>query len=234
MPRIRRFHPLSHDFNRDPEVIDCRKRFGDWIALAWQECLSIGDRNDGIVRGTIEQIADILAPISLQKYHKYAANSAQTFLKHVANLGWIRIEPTHIVILNHWKYHRTQEQKPAPSEPDQTEPDLIKNKNKHPTVPRLESKPWPPEDLWLKNLIEQQPHFQHAIEPLSDFSWWEDIAAALNGIEPSFIQPEFSKMSAWLRENPGRRPTTKGARRFIRSWLERARENQRRLYAVKK
>ena len=106
-----------------------------------------------------------------------------------------------------------------------------KHRNRKSVAPLV---PWPPEDLWLKTLIAQQPFFSHAVEPLSDFGWWEDVSTAINGIDPRFIEPEFAKMSAWLRENPGRKPTAKGMRRFVRTWLERARENQRRLYAVKK
>ena len=78
---------MSHSFNRDPQVIEARKQFGDWIGYAWQECLSIADRNDGIVPGTSQQIADILAPISLQKYHKRAADRARNFLGFAKDCG---------------------------------------------------------------------------------------------------------------------------------------------------
>lgn len=128
MPSYKRYHPVSHDFNRDPEIIEARKRFGDWIGYAWQECLAIGDRNKGIVPGTIEQIAAILAPISLQKYHKRAADSAQNFLRYAAELGWIHIETTHILILKYWDYHRSREPKEAPSLPSL--PNLPKNLKK--------------------------------------------------------------------------------------------------------
>jgi hypothetical protein len=126
VPRIKRWHPISHDFNRDPQIIEARKKYGDWIGYAWQECLSIADRNDGIVPGTLDQIAGILAPISLQSYLKSAANRVRIFLESALNWGWIRVESDHIVIVNYGKYHRTQEQKPAPSGPDPTGPDLIK------------------------------------------------------------------------------------------------------------
>ena len=141
-------------------------------------------------------------------------------------------------VTNYAKYHKTRGENSAP--PNLTYPNLSypnhkeednKHRNRKSVAPLV---PWPPEDLWLKNLIEQQPFFSHALQPLSDFGWWEDVSTAINGIDPRFIEPEFAKMSAWLRENPGRKPTAKGCRRFVRTWLERARENQRRLYAVKK
>lgn len=127
---------MSHDFNRDNEVVEARKKFGDWVGFAWLECLSVGDRNDGIVPGTIEQIADRLAPISLQKYHKPSAKTAQMFLKYAADYGWIRIENTHIVILKHAKYHKTRGPKEAlsetnePKQPKQTEQDKNKSPSK--------------------------------------------------------------------------------------------------------
>ena len=109
MPQIKRWHPISHDFNRDPQMIEARKRFGDWIGYAWQECLSIADRNDGVIPGTLDQIAAILAPISLQKYLGIAAKSARMFLEFAANLGWIQVETTNIRVVNYMKYHRSRE-----------------------------------------------------------------------------------------------------------------------------
>lgn len=222
-----RYFPVSQDINADPEVWELTDRFGDRALRVWLEILSIADRNNGYLPGLWINYPSILAG---------RCKSTARHLREVCEwvTRWLEVDSQGVArVRNYSKYHKTRAENRPP--PNLTKPNLtIEDKNKHPTVPKLEPKPWPPEDLWLKNLIEQQPHFQHAVEPLSDFSWWEDIASALNGIEPSFIQPEFSKMSAWLRENPGRRPTTKGARRFVRSWLERARENQRRLYAVKK
>ncbi len=122
MPRQKRFTPVSHDFNRDTEVIQLRKEFGDWLALAWIEMLGEGDRNDGRVKGTIEQVAANLAPISLQKYHKPAADLAQKALRFMSECGWIDINLDHIQIVNHLKYHRTTVPKQEPSEPDLTRP----------------------------------------------------------------------------------------------------------------
>ena len=126
MAKYRRFHPISHDFNRDPEIIALRRDFGDWAALAWQECLSIADRNDGIVPGSLDQIASILAPVSLQMYHRRAQNAARTMLERFTDNSWITVRPDCIEIVKYWEYHRRRDAKQAPSEPNLTKPNLIK------------------------------------------------------------------------------------------------------------
>jgi hypothetical protein len=98
----------------------------------------------------------------------------------------------------------------------------------------LTQKPWDPEDQWLKDLIETQTVFLNVNGQLMDYAWWEDVSTAINGIEPEFLTREFSKMSAWYREHPERRPTAKGVRRFVRTWLEKAKEQDRRVYVGKK
>lgn len=127
MPRIKRWAPISHDFNRDPQIIQLRKDFGDWSALAWQELLFIADRNDGFVSGTMDQIARILAPVSLQMYQGRAANAARTILERFKDNSWITEERDGIQIVKYLKYHRPKEHTLVPSEPDRTKPDLIKN-----------------------------------------------------------------------------------------------------------
>lgn len=130
MPKITRYHPVNHDFNRDPEIVQARKNFGDWIGYAWLECLSIGDRNKGIVPGTIDQIADRLAPNSLQKYHKRAADCAKNFLRYAEELGWIRVKTDYILILKYGNYHRTRGTKQGLSETSETS-DQPKQPKKH-------------------------------------------------------------------------------------------------------
>lgn len=179
MPGYKRYHPVSHNFNRDPEIIEARKTFGDWIGYAWQECLAIGDRNDGVVPGTVEQIADILAPISLQKYHKYAANKAQTFLKHAANLGWIRIEPTQIAILKYRDYHRKRGTELSSSEPSL--PNLPKNhpkKDDSRIPPRRQTKSPYPEDFKISDQLREWCVKQRAPNPDRELEAFRDFHIA--------------------------------------------------------
>lgn len=133
MPRYKRWSPISHEFNRDPEIIELRRRFGDWTALAWQEVLHEADRNDGIVMGTLDQIAFRLGSISLKQYQGRAAKTARLVLDYALNCGWIALETSQkrgrnesetikkregnesetdcIRVSNHWKYHRMRDPK---------------------------------------------------------------------------------------------------------------------------
>jgi hypothetical protein len=111
-----------------------------------------------------------------------------------------------------------------------TQEQLRTGKSHAPKVVKL----WPEEDLWLKQFLEKQTYLNNSTGSLLAYDWWEDVAAVLGGIDRTFIERQFAKIGAWLKENPGRRPTAKGARRFLRSWLERARDQERRLYAVKR
>src|SRR5262245_57854326 len=49
MPRIRRWFPVSHDINNDPEVWIMRERIGEKALSIWLELLSIADRNEGFL-----------------------------------------------------------------------------------------------------------------------------------------------------------------------------------------
>ncbi|KKK90685.1 hypothetical protein LCGC14_2720540, partial [marine sediment metagenome] len=111
MPRIRRFHPISHEFNRDPEVRELRRRFGDWMALAWQEMLSIGDKNDGRIKGERAEIAETLAHVSLTLYPKKAARRVDEALDFMAGRGWVEIQKGAILVRKHRDYHKTREHK---------------------------------------------------------------------------------------------------------------------------
>ena len=111
MPRIRRFHPISHEFNRDPEVRELRRRFGDWMALAWQEMLSIGDKNDGRIKGERAEIAETLAHVSLTLYPKKAARRVDEALDFMAGRGWVDIQKGVILVRKHREYHKTREHK---------------------------------------------------------------------------------------------------------------------------
>jgi hypothetical protein len=165
MPRVKRWSPISHDFNRDPEVITMRQRFGDWTALAWQEILHEGDRNEGVVKGNIEQIAFRLALISLQKYHKPAADCAQNMLKYVTECGWISVELDHIQITNHLKYHRTREPNKFPSEPDRTRPNQTRPKEK--IIHAISDLKWPAPELLIKKYNDETPPALPAVEKIT-------------------------------------------------------------------
>jgi len=94
--------------------------------------------------------------------------------------------------------------------------------------------PWPLEDLWLSELLRRQVFCSHCAEQVQDYQWWEFAAKSLGGIDRPFIEKEFAKINAWWRENPTKHKTANGMKRFLRTWLEKAKNDQGRLYAVKR
>jgi hypothetical protein len=86
------------------------------------------------------------------------------------------------------------------------------------------------DSLWLLSFLkEQQTAFNGTHLPqLIQHDFWADLSEAVNGIDLPFVKPEFAKMAIWLRDNPRKRPTAKGVRKFVSGWLERAAERRRR------
>lgn len=111
MEKHLRFYPASHALNRDPQFIALRKKTRDWMGYIWHEMLAWGDRTGGELKGKPEQIADTLAPNSLQKYLKPAADSIRNAFKLMEEYGWIQIETDRILIVNHAKFHRKRKSK---------------------------------------------------------------------------------------------------------------------------
>jgi|SRR5215467_9516946 len=120
MPRIKRWHPISHDLNADTEVWELTETFGDRSLRIWIEVLSIGDRNNGILPGKWKDYARLLA------------GRCRSSRRHVEKVcewvaRWLEIDSEGVAsIRNYKKYHRTEEHNPAPPRPDQTGPDLYK------------------------------------------------------------------------------------------------------------
>jgi hypothetical protein len=91
---------------------------------------------------------------------------------------------------------------------------------------------WPEDDIWLKDLVTEQTFFTDDQKVyLTDHEWWIDMDGVLSGaIEPKFLEKQFLKMKMWKKDNGKRWPGAKGIRRFTKSWLEKAKEEERRKY----
>jgi len=143
-----------------------------------------------------------------------------------------------LVIAKWRKYNkgRVSEQSSSYTRLDETRLDSTKEKKKiapsHQNV--TPPTPWPLEDLWLSELLRRQVFCSHCAEQVQDYQWWEFAAKSLGGIDRPFIEKEFAKINAWWRENPTKHKTANGMKRFLRTWLEKAKNDQGRLYAVKR
>lgn len=91
---------------------------------------------------------------------------------------------------------------------------------------------WPTESLWLKEFLETEARnlVPAPNGTLIDPRWWDAVSETCGGLSLPFLRTEFSRISAWLTENPRRSPAQpRGWKRFIRTWLERAHERERRI-----
>jgi hypothetical protein len=114
VPKIIRWFKLSHDFLDNPDTLTLREKHGDRVILMWLRMLSWADRNEGFIKGNIEQIAkgfgrdhDPIHPTSNAKWGLIC-------LRSMADLGWITLRSDGIQIVNYAKYNNTRGQKKLP------------------------------------------------------------------------------------------------------------------------
>ncbi len=130
MPRIKRWFPVSHDINADPEVWAMRREIGEKSLSIWLEFLSIADRNDGELPGDLNELIRLVAGRCQATVRTVSA----VYQFSVSRL-WLHCEPT--LRVSKWlKYHKPREPIKIPSEP--SEPSEPKNhKNDSPERPEM-------------------------------------------------------------------------------------------------
>jgi hypothetical protein len=93
--------------------------------------------------------------------------------------------------------------------------------------------PWPDEDQAFAEWLTTQPLLT-AIRPPVDFEWWRDMSYVINGLPTiEWLERQYAKMQMYCKEKPQKKPTPKGTSRFVRNWLERAYNDERRQAAVR-
>ncbi len=140
MPKIRRWFPVSHDINGDEEVWTLTEKFGDRSLRIWLECLSIADRNEGVVGPTWEGTRNVVAARSRSSRTKVGL-----VLDYCRTMKWLTSDlPVRVV--KYSEYHRTREPNKSllvpsePSEPSEPlkdpkkEPQKAVDKSKEPEV----------------------------------------------------------------------------------------------------
>lgn len=134
MPRIKRWFPVSHDINADPEVWTLRRSIGEKALSVWLELLSISDRNEGFLLSPDTPETEVSSAYqSLLRSVSGKCQSTVTKVLAVSDFAhsrmWLVSDPIPRV-RNYAKYHRTEERKKLPSGngfrslPDLTRPDL--------------------------------------------------------------------------------------------------------------
>lgn len=114
MPKIRRWFPVSHDINSDPEMWALTDQFGDRGLRAWLELLSIADRNDGLV--TIPP-DDLVRALSIKL--NTTQDRMRRALRWFEERSWTVRDPV-LRVRNYLHYHKNRGNKRAPSQTKQT------------------------------------------------------------------------------------------------------------------
>jgi hypothetical protein len=96
-----------------------------------------------------------------------------------------------------------------------------------PKKPASKTKPLA-EDDWLRSVLLDYEVVNFAA--LNDDAWWIDVSQPLETVfNRAWMNTEMSKISAYLRENPQKKPASvRGWKKFVRGWLHRSYEYQRR------
>lgn len=141
MPKIKRWFPVSHDINADPEVLELTDRFGLAGLKVWLEILSIADRNEGFVAADREALER-----SLSIKCNTIKRQVKSILELIQSRLWIDCK-CGVRVLNYVKYHKTRETNRVPSEPSEpSEPikiaqerDFVAKATKKTTVKKVEN-----------------------------------------------------------------------------------------------
>ena len=108
MPRIKRWFPVSHDINSDPEIWTMRREIGEKSLSIWLEMLSIADRNESELPGDYQALVRSIAGKC-----QATTRTVSAVFEFAKSRLWLESEPT-LRTHNHWKYHRWQEHKQFP------------------------------------------------------------------------------------------------------------------------
>ena len=148
----------------------------------WLQLLSIGDRNDGEIRGNIDWICKSFLYLFTSNSRRYGTKWRQDrckmTLEWMQDKHWISIKQEAILIVNHLKYHRSREQTESP--PNQTEPSSYSKKNTQTSLPLVDP------DLCVKDLVE---------------SWNESFKGKLPVVEWPLSSSRAKKAAMRLREH---------------------------------
>lgn len=160
MPRIKRWFPVNHNINRDPELWAMRREIGEKSLSIWLEFLSIADQNEGEIPGDLESLLRSVAGTCQCSVMKVRL----MYDRSVAQL-WLSPNPT-LHVVKYWNYHRSREPIKPPlgsllTDPIRSDPKILK-KESEPASPepsvdvkKPEGKPEPkPEQKSVRKMLD--------------------------------------------------------------------------------
>lgn len=92
MPKIKRWFPVNQSINHDPEIWELTHKFGDRALRVWLELLSVGDRNEGVLKGSIESWASVFMTVYSERNPRWIGrdlDTIQSILRWMVEKGWI-------------------------------------------------------------------------------------------------------------------------------------------------
>lgn len=218
MPRIRRWFHVSHDINNDPEVWELTDTFGDWFLRVWLQMLSIGDRNEGYIKGDVRWIIEGLARLWKSDSRRYSTkwrqNRVQMALEWMQNKRWIRMEQDGIYIVNQLKYLSRRVQKKLLRGSTLSSSPLLSS------PPSLSSSPVFPDSLKEVPELLKELGIQNG---MMDPTYWQKIDSYVDATKlPIFWMDELRKyvMECVETRKAGKRPH-KDLKRGFWTWIKR-------------
>lgn len=221
MARYKRYFPVSHDFNRDPEIQELRDEFGDGAVFVWLEILSILDRHENQLKmsnsllRTLSQIARKRFVTTLKVVNKLVTNGWLTPNKpFVKDLQITYASP------NYAEYHRTRARNEDENVTNDTQIGVPPNL---PLPSPLNSSSFSEEELREKekNLKKDSKRKVISKDSKKPASWsLEEFIDTLRD-NPAYaginLEREIGKMQAWLQlpKAKGRKLT----KQFLLNWL---------------
>ena len=201
MPRIKRWFPVSHDINADPQVWALTSKCGDRSLRVWLELLSISDRNDGYLPPMSQTLARALAGRC-----QVSAKTVTRVWDYASVYTWIVSDPTPRV-RNHARFHHTRDAKEIPPGEPETSPPILSE----PILPNLPKKKdntshprtdeWPSPTALFKLYNDLTPGEWSAIETISPARIIKAKKYLVQFPKKEFWEEVFAEIhkSQWLR-----------------------------------
>ena len=241
MPRIRTWHRVAHDFNRDPEVRELRRRYGDWMGYVWLEMLSIADRKEGRITGETGEISEAIAHTTIKEYKGKASKNIEKAFSFMVERGWIWIGKDYIQVLKYANYRGSREHieihkgKRKDSLLDKTRLDKKRqeqDKDSCSEQPRLPEPTGQAPEIspFILEILGDCRYLMRLADP-AHRDFWDNFLAIVEPYElnTAWLNTTLRRWNQWFEDNPTKRSRSdKRLRSRLLMWLDKDLDQQAR------
>ena len=221
MPRIRRWHPVSHDFVRDREAQELRLRFGHWMTDVWLEMLSEADKNKRVIEGDAASIAKGLAWVSLSDRPSFSRGKIFNAIEYMLTKGWLEEGNNGFLVRNYPEYHKTREQKESP-EGTYKAPLLTSLPNELTKQPKKkQGTPSSSIDSSIQEFLQKTLYLK-CLSNGKHGKYWREMEKNYDHYPFIYFEDEIKNADKWCVDHPEKRPTERGMPAFFKGWVERS------------